>query len=425
MTAPRLLWNNSPMKLVAVLVCVAGTVAVAEAGQNSRSSKAAAPPAAAVSSYKADAYNQYLQGRRLERDDDVDGAIAAYKRSFALDPMAADVEAELAGLYLRQNRVADSVTAAEQALKIDPKNVEGHRVLGTLYAAVSDTETRAANGRSAGAANESAAKAIGHFEEALADVDGEAEPTMRATLARMYVRTGSFDKAIPILRDLVSRERGWQEGVTLLAEAYAGAGKNAEAIAWLEEEAPDNPRLYATLGDFYERARRWNDSANAFGIAVQRQPRNADLKIRYGSALLNAGGRENAVKARDTLSEAASGRSNDQRVLYLLSQAQRRAGDASAAEATARRVITLNRTSPWGYYALAEALQERQQYQAIVDTIGPVLNDFRSRTTDGAGLALLLPHVGFAYEQLGQYDSAIASFNEAHRLDPSDGLITS
>src|SRR5262249_33836771 len=40
------------------------------------------------------------------------------------------------------------------------------------------------------------------------------------------------------------------------------------------------------------------------------------------------------------------------------------------------------------------------------------------------GLALLLPHVGFAYEQLGQFDSAIATFNEAHRLDPKDGLVT-
>ena len=210
-------------------------------------------------------------------------------------------------------------------------------MLGTLYAAVSDTDTRAANGRPANATDDSAAKAISHLEQALAKTEGEADPSLRATLARMYVRTSAFEKAIPILRDLVSRERGWQDGVTLLADAYAGAGKNAEAIAWLEEEAPENPRLYATLGDFYERARRWSDSANAYGIAVQRQPRNVDLKIRYGSALLNAGGRENAVKARDALTEAAASRTTDQRVLYLLSQAQRRAGDPGVAEATARR----------------------------------------------------------------------------------------
>jgi len=413
------------MKLAVLLVCVAGAVTAAEAGQGGRQSRGAGTPPPSVSTAVGDAYNQYLLGRRLERDDDIDGAITAYKRAIALDPTAADVQAELAGVYLRQNRVGDSITAAEQALKIAPANPEAHRVLGTLYAAVSDTETRAANGRPAKATDENAAMAISHLEQALVKSEGEADPSLRATLARMYVRTAAYDKAIPILRDLVSRERGWQDGVTLLADAYAGAGKNDEAISWLEEEAPENPRLYATLGDFYERARRWSDSAKAYGIAVDRQPRNVDLKIRYGSVLLNAGGRENAAKARDALNEAASSRTTDQRVLYLLSQAQRRAGDPSLAEATARRVITLNKTSPWGYYALAEALQDRQQYQAIVDALGPVLTDLRSRAADGPSLALLMPHVGFAYEQLGQFDAAIATFGEAHRLDPSDGLITS
>jgi tetratricopeptide (TPR) repeat protein len=414
------------MKLVVLFVCVAGSVTAAAAGQGGRQQRGAVTPPASVSTYVGDAYDQYLLGRRLERDDEVDGAIAAYKRAIALDPMAADVLADLAGLYLRQNRVGESITAGEQALKIAPGNVEAHRVLGMLYAAVSDTETRSANGRPGASTEESAAKAISHLEEALAKTEGEADPSLRATLGRMYVRTSAYDKAIPVLRDLVSRERGWQDGVTLLAEAYAGAGKNAEAITWLEEEVPENPRLYATLGDFYERARRWADSANAYGMAVQRQPRNVDLKIRYGSALLNAGGRDNAVKARDALTDAASSRATDQRVLYLLSQSQRRAGDPGVAEATARRLISINKTSPWGYYALAEALQDRQQYQAIIDALDPALKELRSRSgADVSGLALLLPHLGFAHEQLGQYDAAVTVFDEAHRLDPSDGLVTS
>jgi len=412
------------MKLAVLLVCVAGAVTVAEAGQSGRQSNGAAPPPAAVSTYRADAYNQYLLGRRLERDDDVDGAVAAYKRAIALDPGAADVQAELAGVYLRQNRVADSITTAEQALRIDPESAEAHRVLGTLYAAVSDTDTRASNGRRGNGTDDNALKAISHLEKALANVDGEAEPNLRAALARMYVRTGAYDKAIPVLRDLVSRERGWQDGVSLLADAYASAGKNAEAIAWLEQEAPENPRLYATLGDFYERARRWSDSATAYAIAVERQPRNLDLKIRYGTALINAGGRENAVKAREALTEVAASRSSDQRVLYLLSQAQRRAGDPTTAEATARRLVSVNKTSPWGYYALAEALTDRQQYQGLIDALTPALNDLRSRSADAASLAMLLPHVGFAYEQLGQRDAAIATFAEAHRLEPDNGAVT-
>src|SRR4051812_27283774 len=117
------------MKLALLLGILAGTAAVVDAGQDRRPSRGAPALSPAASASAAEAYHQYLLARRLEREDDLDGATAAYKRALASDPGAADVYAELAGLYMRQTRVGDSVTAAEQALKIAPGNVEGHRVL--------------------------------------------------------------------------------------------------------------------------------------------------------------------------------------------------------------------------------------------------------------------------------------------------------
>ena len=62
-----------------------------------------------------------------------------------------------------------------------------------------------------------------------------------------------------ILRDLAGRERSWQDGITLLAEVRR-AGKNDEAIG-LTEEAPNRGLRHPRR--FYERARRWNESATA------------------------------------------------------------------------------------------------------------------------------------------------------------------
>src|SRR5437867_12943442 len=99
------------------LILSAGSTAVAGPGQNGRQTRGASPPASvSASSGVADAYDQYLLGRRLERDDKIDDAIAAFKRAIALDPSTAEVPAELAGLYMRQNRIAEAMTAAEQAL---------------------------------------------------------------------------------------------------------------------------------------------------------------------------------------------------------------------------------------------------------------------------------------------------------------------
>src|SRR5262245_13794118 len=346
-----LLWNNSRMKLAVLVVVLSVSVPLAaEQARGQRQPQPAATPSDKI----AEAYNQFLLGHRLEDQDDEAGAIAAYKRAMELDPLAADIPAELAGLYLRQNKVQEAMSTADAALKIAPLNREANRVLGTVYAALSEAQGQA-GGRGRGAANrsdENLSKAIKHLEVAADKSAGEADPNVRATLARLYVRGTMYEKAIPLLTELVNQEPGWQDGPVMLVEAYAGAGRSRDAIAWLEERTASDPRMLPALADFYERERRWSEAADAYGRALQRAPRDQAMKSRYASALMNAGGRANIEKARTALSEIAAGaRTPDARTLYLLSQAQRRLGEFKEAEASARKVIAQNMRSPWGYYA--------------------------------------------------------------------------
>jgi tetratricopeptide (TPR) repeat protein len=376
-----------------------------------------------------EAYAQFILGRHLETTDDIDGAVAAFKRAAQLDPRAADIVAELAGLYMRQSRLDEAIAAGDQALKVAPANREAHRVLGIVYATLVEAGRRQ-NGRgqqNAGSQAENLSKAVQHLEQAI-DRQNESDPNIRATLSRLYLVSGSFEKAIPLLVELVNQEPGWSDGPTLLAQAYAGAGRDGEAIAWLERAATDDPELYTTLAGFYERARKWKEAASAYARAVAAQPRSVDLKAQYAAALMNVGGQEALAQARDLLTEVAAARPSDARSLYQLSQAQRRLGEYAAAEATARRVITLNSRSSLGYYALALALEERRQYQPLIDALEPAVAEFRSRSGGVAAsenpVALLLPHLGFAYQELGSHDKAIATFEEAHKLSPNDATIT-
>jgi tetratricopeptide (TPR) repeat protein len=411
------------MKL-AVLVAVL-SVSVPLAAEQARGQR---QPPPATSDKIAEAYNQFLLGHRLEDKDDEAGAIAAYKRAMELDPLAADIPAELAGLYLRQNKVKEAMDAAEGALKIAPLNREANRVLGTVYAALSEAaqqEQNGGRGRAANRSDENLSKAIKYLEVAADKSAGEADPNVRATLARLYVRGSLFEKAIPLLAELVNQEPGWQDGPTMLVEAYAGAGRAKDAIAWLEQRTTDDPRLLPALGDFYERERRWADAADVYGRVLQRAPRNNEIRTRYAAALLNAGGRDNIAKARDVLKEATASRTAEARPLYLLSQAQRRLGEFSDAEASARRVIALNDKSPWGYYALAEALEGRRAFQAVVDELAPVVAEFRGKADNTFDVGILLPHLGFAYQELGQHDKAIAAFEDARKLSPDDPGVAS
>ena len=400
-------------------------VAAPSAAQRSAPPRTPASQTAAQSSDPiAEAYNQFLLAQRLEEDNDMAGAVAAYKRAMTLDPKSADIVSSLATLYLRQNKISDATAMAEQALKVDPENAEGHRVLGTIDATLASQAE--GDNRQRDAVLENVTKAIDHLEASIAHPLGAPDANTRAMLSRLYITAGTYDKAITMLNDLVKQEPGWAEGATLLVQAYAAAGRSAEAVSFLEQSAPDNPRLYPTLADFYGRQDRWQDAADAYQQALQLAPRDFNLRVGYGTALLNMGGMANATRARDVLREAVTGtRATDQRALYLLAQAERLAGDLDASEATARRLIALNRSSPRAYVALAETLEERQRYQAVIDALGPAITDFRSSATSSAALSTLLPHVGFAYQQLGKTDSAVETFQEAQKLSPGDpGIAT-
>ena len=115
----------------------------------------------------------------------MNGAIAAYKRAMELDPRAADIPAELAELYMRENRGSEAIAAAEQAFKIDrPPTAKRNRVLGNVYAAMAGRDAATARGRAGPLQQEYVAKAIQHLEKAI-DADRLADPNVRATLARV------------------------------------------------------------------------------------------------------------------------------------------------------------------------------------------------------------------------------------------------
>ena len=145
----------------------------------------------------AEAYNQFMLAHHLEANDDVPGAIAAYKRAMALDPTAADIPAELAALYMRQNRAQDALETAEQALKIAPDNFEAHRVAGIIYAALSEVTPRPRSRPAPPRRPTTSRKAITHLAAAIDQPDVDVDPNVRATLARLYLGTGDVRQGDP------------------------------------------------------------------------------------------------------------------------------------------------------------------------------------------------------------------------------------
>src|SRR6187455_1836423 len=83
-----------------------------------------------------DAAYYFLLSRYLEGAGKIDEAVAALRKAIALEPKSAEPRAELAGLYARQDKAPEALSAAEDALKIDPRNREANRILGSVLAAL-------------------------------------------------------------------------------------------------------------------------------------------------------------------------------------------------------------------------------------------------------------------------------------------------
>ncbi len=179
------------------------------------------------------------------------------------------------------------------------------------------------------------------------------------------------------------------------------------------------------LAELYERQRRWTDAASAYERAIERMPKNLELRTRLAAVLLSDGGGAQVGRALDLLQQLRRESPAELRVLYLLAQAQREAGKLDDAEATARQLMAVAPGSPTGAYVLGRVLGQKQQYRGVVETLEPVVGAPASTSASGAGADLLpvLMQLGVAYLELGDADRALSTFERAQKMSPSDPTV--
>jgi tetratricopeptide (TPR) repeat protein len=401
---------------VVVLLLVAATPAPASASAPGDGGQAVA---SAPQDPKAQAQFEFMMARRMESSGDTAGALASLERARKLDPGAAEIPAEIAGYYYRQNRPTDAVAAAEQALKIDKDNVEAHNILGTVYSSWAEGATPPSAGQSPVSTRDAA---IAHLTAIQNTPLMATNPNLQMTLGRLQLRAGRADLAVPILEKVAAQAPWSPQPLLLLYEAQVSQGKLDDAERSLAQAAEVDPRYFAQLGQFYERQGKWEDSAAAYGEAIgsSRQP-SRDLQIRYAAVLINT--ETGAAKARQILSDLLKTSPNDTRLLYMLSTAERSSGDEKSAEATARKIVSLDSTSVSGLRALVAVLFDRFEYKQIVEVVTPLVKDpSRAKGREIEGAAVLV-QLGIAQQQLANWDGSIAAFAAAKSLTPDDADI--
>ena len=351
----------------------------------------------------------FLLGREHEAAGDIEEAIAAHRQAIQLAPRSAELRAELAGLYARQERAADAVALAEEALTFDRLNREANRTLGSVYAALAEARRPLRPDESPSQYLARAITALERYREA-----GPSDIGVDLTLGRLYLQTGAYDKAIPLLRQIADDQPEYAEIFILLAAAEEGAGRTSEAVRALQQGLAHNPRFFrgfVRLAELSEKQGDWQQAADAYARAQQLNTRGVDFTPRRAAALINAGRPEDA---RDLLTAAVAGPDADPMLLYLYAAAQRRAGDLDEAEAAARRLRTAAPDDPRGMYVLAQVLEARGDVRGAEGALRDLIQKHPKDAT-------ALNYLGYMFAERGErLEEAVALVQRALEVDPGN-----
>jgi tetratricopeptide (TPR) repeat protein len=174
------------------------------------------------------------------------------------------------------------------------------------------------------------------------------------------------------------------------------------------------------MAELLERDQRYREAAGAYEQASHQNPRATELRMRQASALLAA---DSPAAARDVMEAYVKSAPTDGSGLSLLSEAQRQSGDLDAAEATARRLLALEPKGIRGPSALALVHEQRRDYPKVIEVLAPAVGDSSADRPQNPRMLLgALARLGYAYQETGQFDQAVSTFERVKALAPSDGL---
>ena len=366
-------------------------------------------PRAAFAQTSADAYYDFLMARHMEAAGDSRGAQAQLEKAVAADPKSAEVRAELAAFHLRRDAGDDAERVAKEALQLDDRNSEAHRVLGMLYASRSEDTGRGQGAQAA--AVELVRQAIANLEKVTENPAGLTDLNLQYTLGRLYTRNNQADKAIQALTRVVNENPLSVQGRLALAQAFVVARDINSAIGALEEIVDDEPRVANMLGQFQEQAGRLKDAADSYTKALSVAPNSRELKVRRIAALLGA---KEFQRAADFATTAQMQHPDDLRFPQLRAHALQELGDAARAITVLEPVARANPNDATTQLSLADLYSNAGRKDDAERTV-------RQLVALEPGNADALNYLGYMLADRGQQlDEAIRLVRRALDIEPNN-----
>jgi tetratricopeptide (TPR) repeat protein len=409
---------KSTLITVALAVLCGSPIASAQATAQAPAAAAKSPAETA----RQDAFYYFTMGHMLEQQADTlnssestdlaNQAIDAYKKALDLDPDSAVVLERLAEVHAKTQHIREAVTEAQAALKIEPGNVDAHRLLARVY-------VRTLGDMGAGEVQqENLTKAVEQFQAILKIEPDDMYSSL--WLARLYRFENKHDEAEKVLRQVLNQDPDNGPALEQLSQLLVDEGRSQEAITLLSHASDDSasPDVYDLLGDAYAQQKDYPKAEDAYRKAVDADPDDPGHRHGLAQALLEQDKYAPALEQFKKLVELEPGSSDN----YLReAQLYRRLGEFDLAESSLLRAKQLAPGSLEILFNEALLYEDQNRYDDAVKVLTDAIAGMKGQA-GGVGnpnaLSILYEQLGRAYRGQRNYSAALETYGEMAKLSP-------
>ncbi len=413
-----LLWLSlaaSSLVSLPALSAHAQTPAKPENGKPAETAKApdASAPDRSAAYYHAALADMYEeQAINSGRPEYVQHAIEEYKAAINADPHSAQLYDGLAELYFRTGRSRDAELEARELLKTNPDDIDAHKLLGRIYLRQLGEQQNAPS--SSSPSGNALDQAIAEFEKIVVLQPKSVEDHM--VLGSLYTVKHQQAKAEEQYKIAQSIEPESEEVILNLARVYVESG-DIERAAKLIQAVPESDRtarMEFTLGAAYDQLKRPKDAIAAYKRAVDLEPGDVPSMNALGQALLSDNQFDAAMKEYKDIAAADP---EDAGALVKIAEIQRRQGkyeDALATIRQARKKDPENLEAGYNEGLLLDVLGHYDEaaavYEKMVDQTSHANGAYTAEEKNNRGI--FLERLGSIYHEQNKVDQAIATYQK-------------
>jgi tetratricopeptide (TPR) repeat protein len=299
-------------------------------------------------------------------------AVEAYEKAYALRASLPDLRHKLAACYIELNRIDEATGILEEIVRLDPLNIAAYDHLSRLHLRAGDLR-----------------KAAGHARKAL--ILDPLSIQRHELVVDMLFKLGDFAAAADTVAEARRNFPGVPKLAVIQAVALANAERHEEAMRVFEEAVVEAADVQPDLldGEFYfhygaaaEQAGRYETAGQMFRRSIKLDPPNAARAYNYLGYMW--------VDRNENLDEA---------------------------EQFIRRALELDPTNGAYIDSLGWLYYRQGKFEDALATL------LRAAEHLPEPDAVVLDHIGDAFEKLGRTAEAVLYWNKALALDPENAEI--